>query len=426
MPKPSYRPLFALGLLALWPAQMGFAAPDLGEPGLPPTVDVVQALDASPQVEAAQAKTQAARADATALAQGPHEFTLTTSYLRRRVNDASGVGNGRFDEFEAQITRPVRLPGKAALDRQIGAQGVVYAENMAEDTRHQAALRLAQGWWDWLGAAQEQSVDHQAVMNYETLLASVKRRVALRDASALEEAQASAALDSARAQSERSRGREMVARARLAAQFPKLRLPAAAPDVPMPQLPKDGLDPLHDKILGRSHELAAATALSRQADAQAERADKERLGDPILGLRVFSEKGGVEKGAGVVFAMPFGGGARAAQFSRASAQASAAQADLQAVRLAMREVADVDMAEAQSFLRVWHSADDALKAQASALQKIRRGQQLGEISLADVLIAERMVHDALRAEAIARTDAMRALTRIRIDAHELWINDADD
>jgi cobalt-zinc-cadmium efflux system outer membrane protein len=124
--------------------------------------------------------------------------------------------------------------------------------------------------------------------------------------------------------------------------------------------------------------------------------------------------------------MPFGGGARAAQFSRASAQASAAQADLQAVRLAMREVADVDMAEAQSFLRVWHSADDALKAQASALQKIRRGQQLGEISLADVLIAERMVHDALRAEAIARTDAMRALTRIRIDAHELWINDADD
>jgi outer membrane protein TolC len=69
---------------------------------------------------------------------------------------------------------------------------------MAEDTRHQAALRLAQSWWDWLGAAQEADVDRQSVANYEAMLVSVKRRVALRDASALEQAQVSAALDSAR------------------------------------------------------------------------------------------------------------------------------------------------------------------------------------------------------------------------------------
>jgi len=251
-------------LLALSP-QTVWAAP---EPGLPAQSDVLQALDTHPSVEAANARTDAARAEANALSRGPHEFTLTTSYLSRTVHDTSGLGNGRFDEFDAQVTRPIRLPGKADLDRQIGSQGVTYAQNMAEDTRHQAALRLAQGWWDWLGAAQDARVDHQAAANYEALLASVKRRVALRDASALEEAQVSAALDSARAQSERSRGREAVARARLAAQFPKLPLPSLAPDVPAPQPPSGGLAFLHDKILGRSHELAAAEALARQADAQ--------------------------------------------------------------------------------------------------------------------------------------------------------------
>jgi outer membrane protein TolC len=180
---------------------------------------------------------------------------------------------------------------------------------------------------------------------------------------------------------------------------------------------------LHDKILGRSHELAAAQALSRQADAQADRARMERTGDPSFGLRVFSEKGGMEKGAGVLISIPFGGGYRSAQADRASAQAIAVRADLQAVRLNMQETADTDMIEAQAALDAWQRSRDALDSQVSALQKTRRGQQLGEIGLADVLLAERQVHDAFRAEAVARVDAVRALTKIRIDSHELWIGD---
>ena len=415
--------IFAIALsIALHPG-ISAAATDGAEQGLPPKSDVLRALDAHPSVTAANARTNAARAEAHVLASGPHEFTLTTSYLSRTVHDSSGVGNGRFDEFEAQITRPIRLPGKAGLDRQIGAQGVMYSQNMAEDSLHQAALRLAQGWWDWLGAVQEAAVDRQAAANYEALLVSVQRRVALRDASALDEAQVLAALDSTRAQSERSHGREAVARARLSAQFPKLALPGPVPDVPEPQLPPGGLAPLHDKILGRSHELAAAEALARQSDAQAERARRERTGDPSFGIRLFSEKGGMEKGAGVLFSIPFGGGYRSALAERASAQANAAQADLQAVRLNMQETADADLVEAETFFTAWQRARDSREAQMNALQKIRRGRQLGEISLADVLLAERQVHEACRAEAMARTDAMRALTRIRIDSHELWIGD---
>ncbi|MFX8949770.1 TolC family protein, partial [Acinetobacter baumannii] len=77
---------------------------------------------------------------------------------------------------------------------------------------------------------------------------------------------------------------------------------------------------LHDRILGRSHEIAAAEALAAQAQAQADRARRDRLADPSLGVRVFSEKGGIERGGGVVFSMPLGGGYRRALADRASAQ----------------------------------------------------------------------------------------------------------
>jgi outer membrane protein TolC len=123
--------------------------------------------------------------------------------------------------------------------------------------------------------------------------------------------------------------------------------------------------------------------------------------------------------------MPFGGGYRSAQADRASAQASAAQADLQAVRYSIDETADADLAEAQVALAAWGDARAALDAQMAALLKIRRGQNLGEIGLAEVLLAERMMHDAFRAETIARIDALRAITKIRIDSHQLWIGDDD-
>ncbi|OYW85127.1 MAG: hypothetical protein B7Z20_09665, partial [Sphingobium sp. 32-64-5] len=53
------------------------------------------------------------------------------------------------------------------------------------------------------------------------------------------------------------------------------------------------------------------------------------MADPTVGLRLFSEFGGIERGAGVIVSMPLGGGHRKALASEASAGASAAQADEQ-------------------------------------------------------------------------------------------------
>lgn len=390
----------------------------LAEPALPPPEAVSAALDATPSVMAAEARAGAARADAEALARGTQEFNLSTSVMQRSIDR-----EGRYAEYDAVLSRPVRLPGKGRLDRAAGQFGIAAARNRAEDARHQAALLLAESWWDWLAAAAEARVDRQAVANYAAMLQAVQRRVALRDAAQLEADQAEGALGAARLAAEQSAGREAVARARLAARFPALPLPEVAPQPDPPELPGEGVTPFGEKIIARSHEIAAAQAEANRTDALAERARRDRIADPSLGVRLFSERGGMERGAGVVMTLPLGGSHRRALADRAGAEASVARAELAAARLAVHEMADADMASARAGQAAWQRAREALNAQVAALARLRRGQAAGEIGLAEVLLGERQVHDAFRAEAIARAEAQRSLTRLRIDSHELWISE---
>ncbi|MCB5425019.1 TolC family protein [Altererythrobacter sp. CC-YST694] len=404
-----------LPLLAL---SLPLAAPLSAEAGLPDAAAVNTALDDHPSVVTARAKVDAARADARARAKGPHEITFSGTYNRRTIDQ-----EGTFDEYDAQLSRAFRLPGKAELDRNIGEFGVDAAQNMAEDAKHQAALLLAGHWWDWLGASAEAEVDRQAAANYEQALAAVKRRVELKDAAPLEADQVEAALGNARLMAQQSEGRASVARARLAAHFPALAVPLQAPEIPSPQIPEGGLEHYRELVVTNSHEIAAADAQAGKMNSMAERARREKMADPSFGVRLFSERGGAEKGAGLVFSIPLGGGHRSALSDQAAAEAGAAQADAQMARFSVREMADSDVAEATYRFEAWQRAREGLNAQIAALAKMRKGYELGEIDLADRLLAERMVHDAFRAEATARTEAQRAITKIRIDSHQLWLAD---
>lgn len=394
------------------------ATPLAAEPGLPDAALVNAALDNHPSVIAARARVDAARADARARRKGPHEFTFTGMYARRTIDR-----EGEFDEYDAQLSRAIRMPGKATLDREIGDYGIEAAENRAEDAKHQAALLFAGYWWDWLGAAAEAGVDAQAVDNYEKALGSVKRRIELHDASQLEADQTAAALGTARVMAEQSAGRAELARARLAVHFPALAIPQRAIEVPQPAIPAEGLDRFHDLVLANSHEIAAAEAVARQMDSLAARARKEKMADPSLGVRLFSERGGAERGAGLVLSIPLGGGHRSALSDQAAAEAGAARAEAGLTRFEVREMAEADLTEARFRFAAWQHAREGLDAQIAALLKLRRGQELGEIDLSDLLLGERMVHDAFRNEAIARTEAMRAITKLRIDSHELWLSE---
>lgn len=385
---------------------------------LPDPAAVADALDRHPMVAAARARIGAAEADGRAHAKGPHEVTLTTTVTRRSVDF-----EGQYTEYDAQLTRPLRLPGKASIDRDIGRHGLDAAHNRAEDAKHQAALLLADTWWDWVSASAEARVDQVIVENHVKLVTAVKRRESLGDASRLEVDQAEAALATARIGLEQSQGRARRARARLETQFPDLPLPAEAPAAPEPAAPGEGWDVYQAMIIANSHEIGAARADAARSDSLAARARREKVGDPSIGVRVFSERGGMERGGGLVLSIPFGGGHRSALADRAAAEATAANAEVRAVEANVAEVAATDIAEAEYRLAAWQRAREALTSQAAALAKLRRGYELGEVDLIDLLAAERQTGEAFRTEALTRIEAHRAITRVRIDSHDLWLKD---
>jgi outer membrane protein, heavy metal efflux system len=408
-------------MLALAINLFASAACFAGEPGLPDDILVAQALDEHPVVIAALARVDSARAEAKALSAGSEEITLSGSYIKRSVELERS-----YNEFDATVQRPFRLPGKAALDRKIGAFTIIAAQNRQEDAKHQAALLLSTLWWDWLGASAEYGAAQGLVANLGRDLRATERRVQLQDAALLDADRARSALASAELTAEQAQVEVATAQARLSAQFPALKVAMAAPDLPQPALPLEGFDRLHDKILGRSHEILAAQAEADRKSSMAARIAKNRTADPSLGFRVFSERDGAERGAGIVASIPLGGKHRSALAEQAASEASAAFAELNYAKVNVQETADSDLAQAQHRMRAWQAASAALTHSQSVLNRTRRGYDLGAIDLSDLLAEQRLSKDANVAEIMARTEALRAIAKLRIDAHELWIGDAAD
>ncbi|HYN39834.1 MAG TPA: TolC family protein [Rhodospirillales bacterium] len=400
---------FALLLLA--------AAPVAAEPGLPPEAAVAEALDNHPSVLAARARTGAARAAARGLAVGPQEIVTQFTFHNRDVQNV-----GPLPEYALEVTRPIRLPGKGTLDRKAGDAGISAADNRADDARHQTALMLSRYWWAWTGAAAEARTLDEAAAILASAVTATERRLALRDASALERDQARAAEAAARAAALGALARARAARAALAANFPTLPLPEQAPPLPLPAIPAEGIARLATLVVERSHEIGAAAADAARADAMRSRAARDRIPDPTVGIRGFSEQGGNETGIGLVISMPLGGRARSAAADQAAAMAMSASAELAATRSAVDAVAAEDAALAAGYLTAWEQAEAAAEASAAAAARQRKGHALGGVDLADRLLAERLARDAALDEVKARAAAVEALTRLRIDSHTLWMH----
>ncbi len=394
---------------------MGAAPIPASDTGPLPLDLVEAALDSSPLVTEAAARLQAAQAQARALGIGSHEFTATGTYIRRSVDREGG-----YNEFDTTLSRGIRLPGKAALDRKAGALGVAVAENLLEDARHQAALQLAQLWYDWLLAEADASVDAAATRSFDASLGAVTRQVALRDAAPLDADQVRAARDSARALEAAARGRAAAARANMAAQFPSFPLPGGVPAIAAPVLPAEGLAHWRDLVLERSHEIRAAELEAERLATLAERSRLDRFADPSIGVRAFSERSGAETGIGVVASIPIGGAYRRAVADQATADRTAAEAKLVATRRDIAATANMDLANANAGVAAWEAAAASAASTGSAAARLRQGRRLGATDLASLLYAERQALEANRAELAARAAAVRAMLKLRIDAHLIW------
>lgn len=382
---------------------------------LPSDALILQALESSPGMLEANARYRGAQADARMLRAGDHETTITSAFDDRKVR-----GEGRYAEWSVQASRGMRLPGKAALDRAAGEAGLRAAHDSVDDARHQLSLVLADLWVTWGEAEAKLLVDEAALESYRAETAALRRRVELKDASQLDLEMARGAEAQAAATLARSQGEAQIARARLHAEFPLL-VTAAAPRLPQPSGPTRVLEAWPEVIVERSHEIRIARAEADRERFMARRTSQDRVPDPTLGVRTFSERGGDETGVGVFVSIPFSGSRRSATADRQAAVAAAAEARFARAARDVRATAEADVIAVRSSFAAWEAAAASAAAADQTARRSARAYALGERDLQDRLIADRAAYDAARAELAARADAHRAVLRLALDAHELWL-----
>ena len=401
------------------PAAVLASAAPVASSYLPPDAAVEAALQAQPGVRAAAARLEAARASRQALRVGSHEYEASMGAQRRRVR-----GEGHYNEWELQLSRAVRLPGKARLDDDLGQRTEQVADLRLADAEHQAARRLLELWMQWLRsslAAQTSAAQRQLLAQE---LQAVQRRVALGDAAQrdLEVLQAEHAVQVAQALADQEQAD--VAQQALVREFPALPVPGAAPSAlpeptPLPPAP-GGAPSWRERIVQESAEIATAEGEVARLQQLAARVRAERTPDPRVGVRMLSDKGGAERTVGVVLSVPLGGDYRAALAAQESAMAAAAEAEALQVRRTVEQGAWVAEQGAVSRLAQWQAHQRALQAHQAASERTRRAWELGEATLSEHLLAQRQLHQARLTEVRARVEALQAALLVRIDAHALW------
>ncbi|MBM4180647.1 MAG: TolC family protein [Betaproteobacteria bacterium] len=387
----------------------GMAAPA----DLPPSEAVERAISSSPQVRAAHAGMRSARAEHGALKAGEHEYGLSLTTQRRNVS-----GGPDHTEWGLAVERGLRLPGKARLDEQIGAQGVLAAVERIGDARHETARQLLGLWYAVRQARLEAVLWRKQADLYREQQRVVSTRVKRGDAARIDLLQADAALAQAGSQATAAAAREQAALAELKARFPEL--PPPDDSAAQPMVPEGDEAAWLAQTLEHNHELLMAQRTLEQARLQTRRAEANRMPDPTLGLHFANEQGGNEKIVGVSISIPLPGEARHSQSWLRLAQAEALAEMEAATRRRLAAEAAANWQRAAAGVESWQRLEEAAQALARHADLARRAMELGEIGLSETMLAQRTALEAQLAAGQARLAANEATARLMLDAHRLW------
>lgn len=406
------RMLYLFLLAAALPAAAAEMAANY--PDLPPPEAVAAALKNSPDVMAAQAGIQLGEATNRRLQAGEHEFALRVLGQRRTVNPSE-----RFREWDVGVERPIRLPGKAAIDNKLGQTEVTRSQTMYGDALHEAGRSLLKGWFTWNRERAQASQWAEQVGLLKQQAEIVAKRVRAGDVPRLENGLAEAAMAQAESALHQARLREQVAANDLAQRFPAIALPKVPLEVrPVPL--QQGLDYWKEEVLKHNHELGVARSDSILGRLQAERSSADRMPDPTVGVRVAGERDGTERLVGLHVSIPIPGGARSARSDESRAMAEmAAQREAAVLRKVTAEAVNT-FAAAQAAYGGWQSAQGAADMMRSNAELMAKAYSLGEMGLPEVLTARRQALEASLAAVLARLDAAETRYRLMLDAHQLW------
>ena len=405
----------------LFPVLMALSGSTLATetlPNLPPTTAVIQVLRAQPLVQAADSQIQVETANRKRLEAGNHEWSLRLGGQQRKANP-NGSPNERFTEWNAALESPLRLPGKAALDAEIGNLGVSLAETAHGDTLHESSRNLLKTWFVWLRetASATQWREQSALLDQQGK--ALKRRLQLGDTSRLEQIQAEAAQAQAQAQLAQARTRQRNAYEDLRRRFPGLPLQEQEIIAAPPAI--DGTaETWINAILEHNHELALARGEAQRAQSLAGRSSRERVPDPTVGVQFSRERSGEENVMGAYISIPLPGSARLAASDASRAQVAVASSREAAVRQRIEAEAAQLHATAVAAIDSWQASRVAAEQLTRAAEMTARSYQLGEGSLSELLASRRLANEAELAARLMQLEALELRYRLMLDAHRLW------
>ncbi|MDR2838822.1 MAG: TolC family protein [Azonexus sp.] len=404
-------------LLCAWAAWAGLAAAQT-MPGLPSDDLVRQALRDHPGILAAESEVEQEIANRDRLEAGEYEWNLRLGGQQRRVREDNDPIH-HYREWNATLERPLRLPGKAATDSDIGNTGIARAEAARDEARHELMRDLLKTWFAWQKenaaadqwAAQVKLIDKQAQM--------VKRRQQLGDASRLETIQAEAALAQTKAQWIQAVWRQQAARETLRRRYPAL-AGAEPANADEPQLIAGGNEEWQTAIAEHSHQLLLARQETRLAQLNATRARQNRIPDPSIGVTFSSEHSGEEHIVGGYISIPLPGAARSAAERSAQAAADAARYREAALtrQIALNTVTKLQSARAA--YATWQASRSATAQLKEAATKAARAHQLGEGSLHDWLSVLRQANESELASRQNQFETLEQSANLMLDAHRIW------
>ena len=397
----------------------GAQAQDELKAWLPASEQVQAIVKTSHGILAAQSQqaAQVQRARATEL--GLAEFNLRMSQQQRKSFDPSS----RFQEQLVSLERPVRWWGKAGLDAGLAEQGRQVARIAYADALHEASRELMRQWFalHQLALARD-GATAQAALSQE-LHRQAQLRLKQGDISQLDASLAQAEL-------QRAQAAQAVAQAQWTAAWAQAQ--KRYPGLPEPVWPKaqgdvadlPALQPLLQTFLQNHHELNLRRAEVQRLRLQAERLDRDRWSDPVLGVYAARERAGAENimGVSVAFALP--GSARQAHAAAALAEANQLEEQLQQMTLELGAAFEARWLSLQMQRQALSGLQAAAHTQTQAVQQSAKAFVMGEHSMTELIQNRRLAQESLRESQKLQLELAESWALMNLDLHRIW--DFDD
>ncbi len=389
---------------------------------LPAEPLVKEAVINSPLMDMARSKKNAGTARAQSIDAGLAEFTLRSTLQRRQ----DVLVNAQMHESMLSIERPIRMWGKRGLDAQLSKQTQEFVDIEYADAMHEGTRELLRYWFSYLRTL----VDVKIAQTNLDLALKMRRLTQVQfkqgEISQLDE-------QLAIAEFERINAARMVVNAQLQSttsvfvqRYPAVKLPLELPEplgssdhANLPVL-NASMSAMRQEFLDKNHELNMMRIDAKRLQLVAERASKDRMPDPTVGVFTARERSGTEAISGVLLSIPLAGPAREAHANAAQAEAQAAS---DKVRLAEQQLGasfDNMWIQFQSKREASQGLQLAWKTQAQAAEKSLKAYSLGEGNLSQVLVTSRFASENLSATAHLNLDVLELLALIRLDLHQMW------